>query len=170
MDQLLRLRGADPGYARSLPHRLERAGLSEVGAEGRLIFSHGGSPAAGVVAAAIHQVRGELAEAGLASAGEINRALSLPQDPSLIMTPPTMISAWGRNPNPDGRTPVPSPCDTTDPPCSETHAAGNNSEASSRDVGREPHVRIALDDHGHVILPALSVLPSSTGDSAGKAH
>jgi hypothetical protein len=40
--QMLALRGADNTYARTLPHRLERAGLCEVGGEGRVVFAHGG--------------------------------------------------------------------------------------------------------------------------------
>jgi SAM-dependent methyltransferase len=95
-NQMLARRGGDPGYARTLPHRLVQAGLNQVGAEGRLVFARGGSPAAGVQVANLQQVGGQMAARGLATREDINRAISLLEDPALIWAMPMMISAWGQ--------------------------------------------------------------------------
>jgi len=94
--RMLALRGADTTYARTLPHRLERAGLCQVGGEGRVVFTHGGSAAAGVVAANLRQAGEQMQTTGLVTGEEISRAISLLEDPALLLATPTMISAWGR--------------------------------------------------------------------------
>ncbi len=94
--QMLALRGADMQYARTLPHRLERAGLGEVGGEGRVVFARGGSAAAGVVIANLRQAGDPMQEAGLVTADEIRAAIGMLEDPALILVMPMMISAWGR--------------------------------------------------------------------------
>ncbi len=95
-NQMLVRRGGDPAYARTLPHRLERAGLSRVGAEGRLIFARGGSAAAGIQVANLKQVGSQLVAAKLATGDDVSRAISLLEDPTLIWVMPMMISAWGQ--------------------------------------------------------------------------
>jgi SAM-dependent methyltransferase len=94
--QMLELHGADLRYARTLPYRLEQAGLSEVGAEGRLVFARGGSAAAGVLTANLGQVGEAMQAAGLATAEEIKRAAALAEDPACLFPMLMMISAWGR--------------------------------------------------------------------------
>ncbi len=94
--QLLALRGADTTYARTLPQRLERAGLDQVGAEGRVVFTHGGSAAAGVIGANVRQAAGQMQAAGLVDAQAISRAISVLGNPAITLTLPMMISAWGR--------------------------------------------------------------------------
>jgi len=94
--QMLTLRGGDISYPRTLPHRLERAGLHQVGGEGRLVFARGGSAGASVHVANLRQVGDHMVAAGLVTAEEISRAVSLLEDPALIWAMPIMISAWGR--------------------------------------------------------------------------
>ena len=94
--QMLALRGGDIGYPRTLPHRLERAGLGQVGGEGRLVFARGGSAGARVHVANLRQVGGQMVAAGLVTTEEISRAVCLLEDPALIWAMPIMISAWGR--------------------------------------------------------------------------
>jgi hypothetical protein len=94
--QLLRLRGGDSSYPRTLPHRLERAGLREAGGEGRLVFARGGSAAARVHVANLRQVGDQMAAAGLVTGEQVSRAISLLEDPALVWAMPIMITAWGR--------------------------------------------------------------------------
>ena len=94
--QMLALRGGDGSYARTLLHRLERAGLDQVGGEGRLVLARGGSAAAGVHVANLRQVGDHMVAAGLVTADEISRAVSVLEDPATIWAMPVMISAWGR--------------------------------------------------------------------------
>jgi hypothetical protein len=94
--QMLALRGGDTGYPRTLPHRLERAGLHQVGGEGRLVFARGGSAEASVHVANLRQVGDHMVAAGMVTGEEISRAVSLLEDPALIWAMPIMISAWGR--------------------------------------------------------------------------
>jgi hypothetical protein len=90
--------GADTRYARTLPERLAGLGLQDIGAEGRLVFTRGGTPAAGVVKANFIQVGGPMVAQGVASAADVDRAIELLDDPALRFTMPLMISAWGRRP------------------------------------------------------------------------
>jgi hypothetical protein len=94
---MLMLRGGDASYPRTLPHCLERAGLHQVGGEGRLVFARGGSAGASVHVANLRQVGDHMAAAGLVTGEQVNRAISLLQDPALIWAMPIMITAWGRN-------------------------------------------------------------------------
>lgn len=94
--QMLTLRGGDIGYSRTLPHRLERAGLRHVGGEGRLVFARGGSPGARVHVANLRQVGDHMAAAGLVTSEQVSRAISLLEDPAKIWAMPIMITAWGR--------------------------------------------------------------------------
>ncbi len=95
-NQMLTRRGGDVRYARTLPYRLERAGLRRVGGEGRLVFARGGSPATGVQVANLQQVGGQMVAMGLAAGEDVSRAISLLEDPTLIWAMPVMVSAWGQ--------------------------------------------------------------------------
>ena len=93
---MLPRRGGDARYTKTLPHRLERAGLCRVGAEGRLVFARGGSPAAGVQVANLQQVGDQMIAMGLVTGEDINRAISSLDDPTLIWAMPMMVSARGQ--------------------------------------------------------------------------
>jgi hypothetical protein len=95
-NQMLARHGGDHSYARTLPHRLARSGLNRVGAEGRLVFAQGGSPAAGVKVANLQQVGDQMIAGGLVTGEDISRAISLTEDPTLIWAMPMMVSAWGQ--------------------------------------------------------------------------
>jgi SAM-dependent methyltransferase len=94
--RMLALRGGDSSYPRTLLHRLDRAGLHQVGGEGRLVFARGGSAGASIHIANLRQAGDHMAAAGLVTGEEISRAVSLLEDPALIWPMPIMISAWGR--------------------------------------------------------------------------
>jgi SAM-dependent methyltransferase len=95
--ELLDRRGANTStYARSLPWRLQRAGLLETAGEGRLIFATGASAAAAVQRANLRQTGGQAVEAGLISADDLTTFLRALDDPGFALTMPLLISAWGR--------------------------------------------------------------------------
>ena len=94
--QMLSLRGGDISYPRTLPHRLERAGLHQVGGEGRLVFARGASAGASVHVANLRQVGDHMTAAGLVTGEQVSRAVSLLEDPEVIWAMPIMITAWGR--------------------------------------------------------------------------
>jgi len=92
--QLMAGRGADLSYGRRLPRLLREAGLADVEAEG---FFPVTSPAAAVLeAATMRQIRGQLIEAGLATAEEIAAHLANVESGRLDLATAPMISAWGR--------------------------------------------------------------------------
>ncbi len=94
----LNRRGADTTYPRTLPHRLRRAGLADVGASGHLVIYHGGSPEAALQQANLDQVGPSLVDAGLVTATDLQTAQRLLRDPAFIANHPLMITAWGANP------------------------------------------------------------------------
>ena len=96
---LLHQRAADTGlYPRTLPWRLEQAGLAEVGAEGRLVFTRGGTPGADVLHANLRQTADLLVESGVVSDADITSFLHLLDKPEFMFALPLMVSAWGRRP------------------------------------------------------------------------
>jgi hypothetical protein len=84
---------AMPGRFRTVWSEPDSTG---VGAEGRLVFARGGSPAAGVMVAALKQVGGQMVATGLVTGEDISRVVSLLEDPTLIWAMPLMVSAWGQ--------------------------------------------------------------------------
>jgi SAM-dependent methyltransferase len=96
--ELLHRRGADTtSYPQTLAWRLERSGLVGVGAEGRLIFGRGRTPAAAVFRANLRQTGHLAVDAGLASKADVTTFLRLLDDPQFIFTLPILISAWGQH-------------------------------------------------------------------------
>ena len=96
--QALHRRGADTTWARTLPHLLALAGLVDVGADGHLTIFHGGSPAAQLWTANIHQVGDGLIQAGLITTAERDTFRRLLDDPSFVGNYPLLITAWAKKP------------------------------------------------------------------------
>ena len=95
--ELLERRGANTTtYPRTLPWRMQRGGLSQTGAEGRLVFANGASPAAAVQRANLLQTGDQAVEAGLITADELTVFLRVLDDPGFTFTMPLLITAWGR--------------------------------------------------------------------------
>jgi hypothetical protein len=95
--ELLDRRGANTTtYPRTLPWRMQRAGLSQVGAEGRLVFATGTSPGAAVQHANLLQTGDQAVDAGLITADDLTTFMRLLDDPAFTSTMPLLISAWGR--------------------------------------------------------------------------
>jgi SAM-dependent methyltransferase len=83
-------------FAASLPQSLASLGLSDVGAEGRLVFGQGGSPAARVIETGLRQVGDQMIGAGLVDRSALDEAIAFLSSPASIIAMPTMVSAWGR--------------------------------------------------------------------------
>lgn len=94
--ELLRHRGADLRYGRTLPRTLRETGLVDVAAAG--FFPIGGMACDRLEAATIRHVRGELLTAGLANDTEIEAHLAAIDAGELDLTLAPLISAWGRRP------------------------------------------------------------------------
>jgi hypothetical protein len=95
--ELLKRRGANSTtYPRTLPWRLQRAGLVQTGAEGRLVFAAGAGPGAAVQCANLLQTGDAAVDAGLITADDLTAFLHVLDDPGFMFTMPLLISAWGR--------------------------------------------------------------------------
>ena len=93
---LLKERGVDLAYGRTLPRRLREAGLVDVAADAAFPVSH---PACNhLEAATIALIRDELIDHDMATEEEIQRHLDNVNAGHLDLTQPPMISCWGRRP------------------------------------------------------------------------
>lgn len=77
---------------------LRAAGLADVRAEGRVPLLYGGTPAAEWKRLSVEQLRGEMVQAGLASAREIEAYLALFELPDFTAQGFLVMTAWGRRP------------------------------------------------------------------------
>ena len=95
--ELLVRRGANTNtYPRTLPWRMQRAGLTRTGAEGRLLFATGDSPGASVMRANLLQTGNQAVDARLITEGDLTTVLRLLDDPEFTFAMPLLVSAWGR--------------------------------------------------------------------------
>jgi SAM-dependent methyltransferase len=85
-------------FAASLPHLLASLGLTDVGGEGRVVFGRGGSPSARVLEAGLRQAGDRMIAAGLVDRLALDEAIAYLDTPSSVVSMPTMVSAWGRQP------------------------------------------------------------------------
>ncbi len=83
---------ADPGFGRTAPARLRRAGLTSVGHEGTCHVTHAGEPAARL-AKGHHRL---MTLAGLLTDAQRERLDRLCDDPSFSFVDATMYAAWGQ--------------------------------------------------------------------------
>jgi SAM-dependent methyltransferase len=90
---LMRSAGYDPTYGRKLVHELERAGLEEVAADGRIGVYRGGTSSQAFVRLTIESVAERLT--GSTSQREISIALAALDDPRTVFLTPPMIAARG---------------------------------------------------------------------------
>jgi hypothetical protein len=90
--ELLARRGGDTTtYPRTLPWRMQRAGLSQTGAEGRLVFGTGASPGAAVQRANLLQIGDQAVDARLITASELATVLRLLDDQGFTFAMPLLI-------------------------------------------------------------------------------
>ncbi len=94
--RLMSGRGADLAYGRKLPRLLRSRGLINVEADA--FFPVCGPVCNLLEIATTEQIRAELTDAGLATAGEIDQHLENVRSGRLDVTISPLISAWGRKP------------------------------------------------------------------------
>jgi SAM-dependent methyltransferase len=95
---LMESRGMDMGWANSLYRRFVAAGLVDVAMLGHIDLRSGGSPGARLDRANFAQVRDEALLKALVTPEEIDRMLSLLDDPGFVFASPIMFSASGQRP------------------------------------------------------------------------
>jgi ubiquinone/menaquinone biosynthesis C-methylase UbiE len=95
---LMEERGFEVEWARRLYGRLKAAGLTEVGMEGHVAVSEGGSLGASLDAANFAQVRREAVAKGLVTDAEIDAVLARLNAPDFALFSLVMFTAWGRRP------------------------------------------------------------------------
>jgi len=95
---LLEDRGFEVEWGRRLYGRLKAAGLTEVGMEGQVAVSEGGSLGASLDAANFAQVRSEAVAKGLVTDAEIDAVLARLNAPDFALFSLVMFTAWGRRP------------------------------------------------------------------------
>jgi SAM-dependent methyltransferase len=91
--------GFDPYLGRRLIGALERRGLADAGAEGRLLVMHADHPGAAFYRLSLVSLRDAIAQRGTVTEAEIDEALAAFDRGDLILVSPTMVAAWGRSPN-----------------------------------------------------------------------
>ena len=95
---LLNRRGADTALGSKLPHLLRAAGLTDVRADAYKAIECGEATRE-LIRANVVQVRDQLVEHGLVAPDDLDRYIERLEDPSLRLTSPTLVSAWGRRPS-----------------------------------------------------------------------
>jgi SAM-dependent methyltransferase len=98
MGRLMTDHGFDRRFGRLLFGRLRACGLTDVGAESKMVMVQGGSPAASLLRANYRQLRGQLVEAGYVTGPDVDQDLARLEDPELMMPSSTLWAAWGRRP------------------------------------------------------------------------
>jgi SAM-dependent methyltransferase len=91
--------GFDPYLGRRLMSAFDRRGLSDAGAEGRLLVMRSDHPGAAFYRLSIVSLRDAIAERGRVTEAEMDEALAAIDSGDLTMVSPTMVAAWGQAPN-----------------------------------------------------------------------
>lgn len=87
-----------PELGRGLPLTFRAAGLTEVGADGRVHIGLRGTPAAAWWQLTVLALRPRIVELGLFSGAEVDEYLQAIDDDGLSFLFPVMVTAWGRRP------------------------------------------------------------------------
>lgn len=105
-ETLLGAAGADPSLGPQLPKALREAGLEGVGGEVHSPLWRGGVDGGGgdFFRLSTEQIKERLPRTGLVTEQDVERALELSAQPSLLHVPFVMVTAWGQRPAaPDDR-------------------------------------------------------------------
>ncbi len=100
MRNVIAAAGADMRLGRSLPHRLRAAGLTDVGAEGRVFLWRGRSTGATLMRLNFEQLRDPILTTGQVTAEEYAADLARLDDEDFEIRSPILWTAWGRRPTP----------------------------------------------------------------------
>jgi SAM-dependent methyltransferase len=90
--------GFDTRFGRRLRGELERAGLHDVGTQGRAEIRRGGEPGGAIWRLTLIQLRDQILADELATAADVDRVIALCDEPSFCAMSPLTMAAWGRRP------------------------------------------------------------------------
>jgi hypothetical protein len=90
--------GTDPSWARTFPIPLERAGLTECGAEGRILPARGESPLAGWLKETTKLAEKTAITSGITTQAELDEAYAQYDDPDFVDYTWMTVAAWGQRP------------------------------------------------------------------------
>jgi len=96
--RLLEDRGVDLRFGRRLFGQLRSQGLVDVGAEGRVVMSHHGSPGASIVRANFEQLRELMIEGNYVTPQQFEQDLARVDAPDFVAPSSVLWTAWGRRP------------------------------------------------------------------------
>jgi SAM-dependent methyltransferase len=91
--------GFDPYLGRRLLGALERRGLADASAEGRLLVMRSDHPGVAFYRLSLVSLRDAVAQRGTVTEAEIGEALAAIDRGDLAFVSPTMVAAWGRSPS-----------------------------------------------------------------------
>lgn len=100
MRNVIAAAGADMRLGRSLTQRLRAAGLTDVGAEGRVFLWRGRSTGATLMRLNFEQLREPILATGQVTAEEYAADLARLDDEGFEIRSPILWTAWGRRPTP----------------------------------------------------------------------
>jgi len=90
--------GFDPYYGRRLVHELERVGLEDVRADGRVRVQRGGSPEVTFLRLSLQTLAAGAIASGELRRDDLEHVLTRLDDPDTVFLSAPMIAAWGRRP------------------------------------------------------------------------
>jgi hypothetical protein len=94
--ELLESVGYQRHYGRTLPRRLEQAGLGDLGNDARAFVLHGGSAGTAFERFSFHAQRDRLIASQALTQPEVDEAMHALSDPARHILTPAMFAAWGR--------------------------------------------------------------------------
>jgi SAM-dependent methyltransferase len=98
IERFLSRTGFDGAYGRRAVHDLRRAGLHDVGAEGRVRVYRGGTPEASFVRLTVEALSAAMLDSADVTSEDVEHARERLNDPDTVFLTPAMIAAWGRRP------------------------------------------------------------------------
>jgi SAM-dependent methyltransferase len=98
LQRVMTERGVDMRYGRLLTGRFRAHGLVDVGAEGRLFMTQGGSPWAALCTANFEQLREAMVQSGLVTDEQVDADLRHLEEGGFVAPSSIMWAVWGRRP------------------------------------------------------------------------
>jgi SAM-dependent methyltransferase len=97
IQKILRQRGADPGFAHTLPTLFREIGLEQVGADGYQVID-GGDTMRSLFRVNVEQAAEQLIQQQVVEPHELSAFIAQLDDGAVRPSSPLLISAWGRRP------------------------------------------------------------------------
>jgi SAM-dependent methyltransferase len=95
----MRAGGIDAAWARTIPERVRRLGLVDIGTDVNVTLTPGGSPTTELWRLSTEQIRPRLVAAGLLTHEQMDEIDAPMRDPTQWFYGPAMVAVWGRRPS-----------------------------------------------------------------------